>query len=294
MNGGLPAERARRLVVWELKLAARASEAGRRAARRAREADLLPLREVGVRMAGIQRASEMRHLASARVHADHAAWLRGQAGEPDDTGSRVYMSAVASASGTCSAVLALRGVAQPEAIVTPSDSLARAAHDLAATCGEGPAGDAVAKGAPVRAAGGALGATWPLYGPAVERMGIYRVSAAPLRVDGCCLGTVTTLCWNPGGCCPGVPLGWLADALVSALLGRDTTITDDDGLPVALALDGAQAIVHQAAGMVAGRSGADIPAALDMIRARAFAEDERAETIAAQIVGGRLDPGLDN
>jgi hypothetical protein len=36
----------------------------------------------------------------------------------------------------------------------------------------------------------------------------------------------------------------------------------------------------------------DIPAALDMIRARAFAEEQTAEAIAAKIVSGQLDPGL--
>jgi hypothetical protein len=230
--GGSPDERARRIVVEELKMAARASEAGRCAAQRALEAPLLPVREAAVRIAAVQRSSEMRHLAAALAHADNAARLRRQADERDNTVPRVYMSAVASASGAGNAVLTLRGAVQPEASVTPSDDLARAAHDLEATCGEGPGRDAVAAGAPVRVVGGALGATWPLYGPAVERMGICDVAAAPLCVSGRCLGTVTTLCPNPGGDRPGVPLRWLAGALVSALLDNDPAIADDEGLTV--------------------------------------------------------------
>jgi hypothetical protein len=123
-------------------------------------------------------------------------------------------------------------------------------------------------------------------------MGIYDVTATPLRAAGCCLGTVTTLCWNPGGCHPGVPLGWLAGALVSALLDEEAAIIDRGGVPLAPPLDAMQATVHQAAGMVAAISGADIPAALDMIRAHAFARSQPAEAIADQIVTGRLDPSL--
>lgn len=273
--------------------AARSAEAVRNAERRARQSTV-KLQPVAARVADLHRDNEMRHLAAARAHADHASSLRRLAGESDDTLDRVFMSAVAGASGTCNAVLAVPGAGQPEALVTPSDTLAGAAHDLEATCGEGPGRDAVSAGGVVQVTGDALGSTWPLYGPAVERLGVYHVSAAPLRAAGRCLGTVTTLCWKPGGCCRGVPLDWLAGALVSALLDNDTTVTDADGVPVDPPLDGKQIIVHQAAGMVAARSGVDIAAALDMIRARAFADSQPAESVAAQILNHRRDPGLGN
>lgn len=284
---GALAERARQRERRELELAGHAAEAAARAELCYRTGPPFA-RQTAAHLAAIHRSSERHHLAVARLHAAHVDRLLAQ-----QTGSTpAFIAAVADVSRGNGVVLTLSGHQQPEAVVAASDPVADAAHELEAAWGEGPSREATARRAFVRVLH-ELPAVWPLYGSAVNRYGIRAVCAAPLYLQGRSLGTVTTLNPHPdgGGC--GLRADQLAEALVYALL--DSDITDDDTeLPEIPALVDAddQALMHQAAGMVAVGSGVEIPAALALIRARAFADGHPVASVAAQVVSRRLHLAL--
>lgn len=265
--------------------AARAGDAASRAEQYAREGRAV-MSELWGQVAAIHRRSQRRDLAAARLNAAYAARLRHSAGEPGRSRAAAFVAAVASVSGGTRVVFTVSGRGQTEALVAASDSVASAAHDLERACGEGPAMDAMARCGLVRVPG-ELATVWPLYGPAVNRLGVDAVSAAPLCLDGRCFGSVTALDPQRDGRSPGMGADQLADALVWTLLARDVP-ADGDGLPAIPLFDGDQAVVHQAAGMVAAQSGVDIPDALALLRARAYADNQPVATVAAQVVGRQL------
>lgn len=277
--------RARGRADEALMRAARSGAAASRAEKHAREGRAA-MSELWGQVAAIHRRSQRRDLAAARLNAAYAARLRQSTGQPGSSRAAAFVAAVASVSGGTRIVFTVSGRGQSEALVAASDSMARAAHDLERAYGEGPAVDAVARRELVRAPG-ELATVWPLYGPAVNRLGIDAVSAAPLCLDGRCFGSVTALDLPQDEAGPGMGADQLADALVWTLLARDVP-SDGDGLPAIPLFDGDQAVVHQAAGMVAAQSGADIPDALALLRARAYADNQPVATIAAQVVGRQL------
>jgi GAF domain-containing protein len=277
------ADRARQRSHRELDLAGDAAEAATRAELCYRTRSPLG-RRTAARLAAVHRSSQERHLATARLHAAHADRLLAQ-----QTGSAAaFIAAVADVSRGNAVVLSLSGHEQPEALVAASGPVADASHELETTWDEGPAREAAVRRRFVRVLH-QLPAVWPLYGSAVSGYGVRAVCAAPLSLEGRCLGTITTLNPHPDGGGSGLRADQLADALLYALL--DSGISDDDpGLPGIPALEDAddQALMHQAAGMVAVESGVEIPAALALIRARAFADGQPAASIAAEVVSRRL------
>lgn len=205
--------------------------------------------------------------------------------KPGGSQGAALAAAIACVGGGSSVALNLSGRWRPRALVAASDALAQAACDLERGYSEGPATDAVARVVQVEASGD-LAVVWPLYGPAASRLGIHAVSASPLCLHGHCLGSVTVLDPTPGRRGPRPQAGHLADALIYTLLAG-SILSDRDRLPGLPLTSGDRALNH-AAGMVAAQSGLDIPDAFALIRARAFADGEPVETIAARIVSRQL------
>lgn len=297
MNGGLPDSdefvTVRRWAARELEFAVRA---GKAAARAESSAHRVPprLRERWAQIAALYRRNQWRHLVAARMHTAHANRLRSWAEQPGSSPAPAFAAAVAEVSGTGSIVVTLSGRTQRAAVIAASDPVSRAAHDLEVFFGEGPASDAAASREAVGAAGGALSTSWPLYGPAVKALGVHAVAAAPMCIADRCLGTLTALHPRPAHRRDRLLVQGLADALAHTLLldgdGAGDGDADGDALPLVPLFGHAsdQGLIHQAAGMVAGQSGLDIPAALALIQARAFADNLPAGTVAMQVLSQQL------
>jgi hypothetical protein len=293
-----------RRATQELERAARAGAVAVRHDRLTRlAAPASPPRALHGRMAQIHRQLARRHLTAARIHRAHAERLRVFLGSQAGVVPPAFMAAVAETSGADSALLSLFGHHQAEAMVVTSDAIAAAAHDLEATLAEGPGHDAAAGRELVAVAGGALEERWPLYGPAAVRLGIQAAAAVPLGTPGRCLGTLTVFGLRNGGHNGAGSLGTVADALTHTMLlgddegtGQETAGVPGAGDAVRLPLPGEGdhlAVVHQAAGMVAGECGCGIADALAIVRAHAFAQSEPVEAVAAKVVARQLRLGAD-
>lgn len=250
------------------------------------------LRDFHFKMATMHRQVQRQHAAAAAMHTAHANRLRVLAETPErhHTLPR-FMVSVAEAANADSAAVTLFGPGLTETLTVVSDNTAKAAQDLEFTLGEGPARDSVAGGRTVRATGTALCRRWPYYGPAVERLGIRAVAAAPLELTGVALGALTLF----GPHTPAIPsdldvLRTVANTVAAMLLpDEESEKTDDVAAACSLLAEAdLRAIVHQATGIVSVQYGCTIPDALALIRARAFAEDRPIETIASDIVEHRL------
>ncbi len=277
-----------RRVIEERRRAARA--AGIAASYEARSADRPEhLRALRVRMASLYRRTEERHRASAALHELHAArmtaWLNGERGQGLQP---VFMSAVAAAIGVSSATATVRGRRPAAVVAASSDATARAAHDLEVTLGEGPAVAAVAERTLIRADGPFLAERWPLYGPAVEELGVHAVIGIPLQLSTACFGALCVYETEP-----------VIRDEVAAATGRiadvltHTVLLPPEGLgfggypePLLFSEADYQAVVHQAAGVVAVRCGCGIDDAEALLRARAFADGQPVEDIARSVLRG--------
>jgi hypothetical protein len=281
----------------------RADRAAALAARyKARAADgPEPVRSLHVRMATVHRQVVGRHHAAAALHEEHAArmraWLAGEGGPETWSG---FMSAVAAAIGFGSATAVVCGNRPAAVLAMSSDPMARAAHDLEATLGEGPGTAAMDLGSLVRVGGTALTKRWPLYGPAVTGLGVRSVIAVPLQLAASRLGALCGYDTGPGSSDESVSsTRWIADAVVATVLSGPAAALaggadPDDGSPAsALFGEGGffppgdyQAVVHQAAGMLSVRRGCGIDDAEALLRARAFAEGQPVERIAQSVLRG--------
>lgn len=247
-------------------------------------------------MAQLHRQLGQRHLTAAKIHRAHAERLRALVSTGAEGVPSVFMAAVAETTGADSAVLSLFGRHAAEALVVTSDDLAAAAHQLEATLAEGPGTDAAAGPALVAAAGNALEERWPLYGPAAAGLGIRAAAAVPLGTPGRCVGFLAVFDLRSGHHDGAASLGAVGDAVTHTMLLGENAVTGgkgragtDDSIRLPVPADGdLAAVVHQAAGMVAGECGCGVVDALAMIRARAFAEGEPTEEIAAKVVSRQL------
>lgn len=232
-------------------------------------------------IAARHRATESRHRAALEIHTAHALRLQDwRVHRPDDT-PPAFMAAVAEIIGSGSALIALLDSRQAEALVVSSDHVAQAAHDLESTFGEGPTRDAATGRCPVAVRGTAIDDRWPLYGPAMRRLGIRSVDTAPLRTESHCFGALTVFHTGPlPPHAPVPPLTDLADALTSSVLLADE-------LPL-LAETDHQAVVHQATGWLSAQHECSIADARALIEAHAFAEGEPIDAVAATVLSGRL------
>jgi hypothetical protein len=298
--GGVPSlDEADAVITW---LWGRVAEERRRAARTEAVAARFDaqsaagpeqLRSLRARMAVLHRQMQTRHRTSAALHEAHAirmqAWAdgRGPAFRP------VFMSAVAAAMGVGSAAATLYGERTAAVVTAASDAVARAAHELEIALGEGPAVTAMTGGVPVSAAGGSLADRWPLYGPAIGELGVRAVAAVPLRHAAACLGTLCA--YSPEAVLPDSVVavaGRVADAVTHTMLLSPPDPTADEAVREPLFGDGDyQAVVHQAAGMVAVQFGCGIDDAEHLLRARAFADSQPVEEVALSVL--RLQTRLD-
>jgi hypothetical protein len=235
-----------------------------------------------------QRAAERMHLAFAR---NLELWLSRQA---DGTAERPrLLAAVASTSGWQGAVLTLYNRDGAERLVAASDATARHAHELEVTLAEGPSWDAARGGNVTTEQGTQLEHRWPRYGPAVGRIGVHAVSAAPvdLAVDQL-RGTLTVV----GDTVPTTSvgdfrLGDVADALARTVLRVPSLVHSDSRDLPSLEVFGDedfQPALHQAAGVLHERCGWDIDNAIALIRAHAYAEDRPVQDVAEEVVSGGL------
>jgi hypothetical protein len=244
------------------------------------------LRSPRARMAVLHRQMQTRHRTTAALHEVHAsrmeAWAdgRGAAFRP------VFMSAVAAAMGVGSAAATLRGRRPAAVVAAASDAIARAAQDLEVALGEGPAVTAMTAGVPVSAVGGSLPDRWPLYGPAIGELGVRAVVAVPLRHAVGCIGTLCAYSLEPVLPVSVAAAGRVADAVTyTMLLPPPDPTADGDIRDVPLFGESDyQAVVHQAAGMVAVQFGCGIDDAECLLRARAFADGRSVEEVALSVL----------
>lgn len=237
------------------------------------------LRAIRARMAARHWETRDRHLVAAALHELYAvrmeAWRSAGRGEEFQP---VFMSAVAAAIGLDSAAAEIRGHRAAAVVAAASDATARAAHDLEVILGEGPAKSAMAGREPVLAAGPSLARRWPLFGTAVGELGVRAVVAVPLESAAGCLGALCGYGVQPSiRHATAVIAGRVAEALTyTVLLPGDPLFGELDY----------QAVVHQAAGVLSVRFACAIDDAEAMLRARAFAEGQSVEALAAGVVRG--------
>lgn len=182
------------------------------------------------------------------------------------------------------------------ATVTASDDEAAQLESLQSTLGEGPCLDALAGGRPVLVAdlarAGCSGSfSWPLFSAAALEADVRAVFAFPLQVGAVRLGALDLYRSLPGQLAD----EQLAAALVAADLASWALLHTGGGpgepADPAAELDEAAGFrleVHQAAGMVMVQLGSSIGTALARLRAHAFASGRALDTVAADVLSGRL------
>ncbi|MBB5916520.1 hypothetical protein BJY24_005432 [Nocardia transvalensis] len=243
-----------------------------------------PFRE---RMAILHRRIAERHLACARLYELHALRLQLWRTSGTDMVRPVFMAAVAENLGLAGAALTLFDDRQQELLTSSSDTRSRAAHDIEATIGQGPARDVVNGLDAVCADATELAARWPQYGRAALDLGIRSLVAVPLTVGA---GRMGALCGFSDH--PLLPQGTvgtanrIADALVNDVLLTQQPAAADGAPPTGALFDDADYLttVNQAVGMVAVHAGQPVDTALVLMRARAFAEGISLRELARLIV----------
>lgn len=255
------------------------------------------LREFHRRMAAVHRKAEQKHRTAMRMHDTHAARLTAWLGTTErHQALPPFMASVAETADALGAAITVFGLRPAENLSAASDDLARAAQDLEFTFGEGPARDIMVRPGTVNATGASLKTRWPGYGPAVAALGIRSLIAVPITASQTRFGALTLFdpadrAWRADPS----RLRTLADALAGIALDLPSALPGPGRTAFQLVLGEMEqhTVTHQAAGMVAVQQGCSVRDALDLIRARAFAENRTADSVAAQVVshGLRLGPG---
>ncbi|MET8471090.1 ANTAR domain-containing protein [Streptomyces sp. NPDC006422] len=235
-----------------------------------------------VRLAALHRSTATRHQIAAQLLAGHAR----RASDSVRSGglSPLFMTGVAEACGFDSVAVTLVDSQRNQLATASSDQPARAAQDLEYVLGEGPAHDSVRDLAPVTAAGADVGERWPGFGPAFEELGFGQVVAVPLRTAEACIGALAV--FTPVSETASTPIV----SNVAAALTRTVFLGQDAVLDLFGDVDH-RAEVHQAAGMVAVQLGCRVVDALELVKARSFADGRPLGDIARDIVEGHLKLG---
>ncbi|MEU6842733.1 GAF and ANTAR domain-containing protein [Streptomyces sp. NPDC046716] len=234
------------------------------------------------RLAEIHHGTASRHRVAADLLEAHARriaqWTVGEGPPP------LFMTGVAEVCGTRSVAVTLVDDDRNQVATASSDQSSHDAQDLEFVMGEGPAQEAVAARAPIEASGAALSRRWPAYGPAVAALGIRKVVAVPLQAPGECIGALAVFDPLPEIASTAL-FGRIADALTrSVLLGGDAVPGLFGGIDH-------RAVVHQAAGVVAVQVGCSVGDALELVKARAFADGRPIGDVATDIVDRQLELG---
>jgi hypothetical protein len=247
------------------------------------------LRALHATMAEMHRGIEQRHLTAAALHGAHAERLSRWAAAAGRRATRPprFMAVVAETLDARAAGLSLLGSDRTEKAVVASNPVAAAAQELEFTIGEGPVHDAATNRELVVITEDALPAQWAHYSPAVARLGVRAVDAAPMCVNETCFGVLTV--FDPPGA--GVAarartLGRVRDALVhTELLGMGAP---DPGESSLFADGDHRAVAHQAAGMITEQLGCSPGDALAVLCASAFAGDEPTDVTARRVLRREL------
>ncbi|MGY0023491.1 GAF and ANTAR domain-containing protein [Streptomyces sp. cg35] len=274
---------AQAMLAWQR--ARRARERADRAFRLARRYEALTKGASGsvyVRLADMHRTTGSRHVVAAELLEAHARragqWVRDGGPPP------LFMTGVAEACGASSVAVTLVDGESNQVATASSDQPSRSAQDLEFVLGEGPSRDAVTARGPVEVSGSALGFRWPGYGPALEALGIGQVVAVPLQVPGDCIGALAVFDPKPSTTST-AQFAEVADALTrSVLLGQDAIPGLFGGVDY-------RAVVHQAAGVTAVQVQCQVADALELVKARAFADGRPVGDVARDIVRGQLRLG---
>lgn len=251
------------------------------------------MRGFHTRMASVHRQVEQQHRTAARIHSAHADRLR-RWGEGSVDGSKAqsgFMDAVAEALGASGAALTLFGPDEAETLAAASNPASKSAQRLEFTLGQGPAHETVRCCGPITAAGRQMAQSWPIYGPAVERLGIRAVAAVPVATAGAHLGALTV--FDPPRTLDAdlETFQAAADTLAVSLLspwGGAQDGQEPANWPPLLGQGDPWAVVNQAAGMVSVQLRCGTADALALIKAHAYAENQPVDEVAAAIVDREL------
>jgi hypothetical protein len=184
---------------------------------------------------------------------------------------------------------------RPDAVVAASDATSERLMDVQRTVGDGPSLDAAAARRPVLEPdlAGAGSGRWPAFGSAAQDAGVRAVFAFPIQVGEARLGVLEIYRDTSGSLTREQLLDSLAfaeAALETVLDGQERPASRDGTIDEAMARN---AVVYQAQGMVMVQLGVTLIEALSLIRAHAFAHDQRLGEVAHEIVAGRLAVGRD-
>lgn len=178
--------------------------------------------------------------------------------------------------------------------VTSSDSLAARLESMQFELGEGPHWDALKSGRPALHNDLATEATlsaWPVFGPAAWHEGARALYSFPLYLGPLAVGVIDLYSREAG------------DPWHEALVGKGLELASEAAAPaVELATRFAAAEaplnavvaemrreVHQATGMVLVQLDTTVDTAMSRLRAYAFASGKGLDSVAADVVAGRLD-----
>ncbi|WP_432893009.1 GAF and ANTAR domain-containing protein [Kribbella sp. CA-245084] len=160
--------------------------------------------------------------------------------------------------------------------------------------GEGPSGEAIATSTPVfepDLAGVAAGRRWPVFAVAGADLGFRGVFAFPVAAGAAKVGVLTVYRTQPG------PLygDQVADALVFAdaafvlALDQRHGISADLDEVIDAAFTARRAEVHQAAGRLASQERISVTDALARLRAHAYGNGLSLQSVAIDVMAGRLE-----
>ncbi|MEU8896500.1 GAF and ANTAR domain-containing protein [Nocardia sp. NPDC048505] len=237
------------------------------------------------RMALLHREIEQRHRTCARLHRRYALGLQKWSAGGARKTRPVFMATVAADLCVDSLALTLFDGRRQELLSAASDSRARAALELEASLGEGPAGDIADGAESVLVEGEGLADRWPRFGRAVAEYRIRSVVAVPLAAGRSRLGALCGYCEQPRPAAEIVrSAGTLADVLAHTVLLGGTR--DPDGTPAGGIFDEAEypSAVDLAAGIVAAQQRCTIDAALVLLRTHAASQGLALGQLARRVV----------
>ncbi|MFI5781269.1 hypothetical protein [Nocardia sp. NPDC051570] len=241
------------------------------------------MRPVRTRMATLHRQIEQRHLACARLFRLHALRLLHWRADGSAAVRPVFMAAVAEDLGLGSAAITLFDDQRRELLHAASDARSRAAHDHEVTIGQGPAREVAAGVEALLVEGSELIGRWPQYSTAATDLGIRSVVAVGVPMGPAWRGALCVYSERSHLPADAVPaIGRIAEVLATQMLPAGFA----RGVPRGALFDDADysSTVNQAIGMVAVQESTELDTALQLLRARAFAEGISLRELSGQVV----------
>lgn len=188
--------------------------------------------------------------------------------------------------------ITLMGSGGMQASTGASDPLVARLEELEFTLGQGPCGDAYARGVPVfetdllrRPPTG-----WPAFAAYAVGGGLHAVFSFPLQIGAARLGILALYQDHPGAQSDesSADSFVMADVITGTILDLHAGVPEDLLMTMLRDEGTYRAEVHQASGMISVQLQTSVGDALARLRARAFALDQPIGDIAADIVARRL------